>query len=65
MTVDEAKAVHAAYQRPRKGRPPASEYMQYMLAKKALAGAKLLTLTAGQRGFLASVRWQLSIGEDA
>ena len=57
MTVDEAKAVHAAYQLPRKDRPPASEYMRYMLAKKVLAAAKLLTLTAGQRGFLEAARF--------
>lgn len=56
MTIDEAQAVHAAYQRPRKDRPPASEYMRYMLAKKVLAEAKLLTLTAGQRGFLEAAR---------
>lgn len=64
MTLDEARRIVGAYQA-RKAQATPDEYMRYMAAKQVLADHGLLELTPGQRGLLASVRRQLSIGEDA
>ncbi len=63
MTLDEAKAIHAAYQR-RQSNGSAHEYMAYMRAKGVLADAGLLTLTAGQRGFIAAARKPLEVSDE-
>jgi hypothetical protein len=55
MTTDEAKRIHAAYQAMRSKGTPA-EYLDYMRAKGVLADAGMLTLTAGQRGFIQAIR---------
>jgi hypothetical protein len=64
MTHEEAKAIVSAYQ-VRKTQASPAEYRQYLEAREVVAKAGGLQMTAGQRGFLASVRRQLSIGEDA
>ena len=64
MTHEEAKAIVSAYQ-VRKTQASPAEYRQYLEAREVVAKAGGLQMTAGQRGFLAAVRRQLSIGEDA
>ncbi len=64
MTHEEAKAIVSAYQ-VRKTQASPAEYRQYLEAREVVAKAGGLQMTPGQRGFLASVRRQLSIGEDA
>ena len=59
MTLEEAVRIHGAYQAMRcKGTP--AEYMQYMQAKQVLADNEIISLTQGQRGFLAAVRKNMS-----
>lgn len=64
MTPDQAQRIHDAHQTA-KGKPTPGEYMRYMDAKRVLSAAGWLTLTAGQRSFLASVRWPSGMGPDA
>lgn len=64
MTHEEAKAIVSAYQ-VRKTQASPAEYRQYLEAREVVAKAGGLQMTPGQRGLLASVRRQLSIGEDA
>lgn len=64
MTHEEAKAIVGAYQ-VRKTQASPAEYRQYLEAREVVAKAGGLQMTPGQRGLLASVRRQLSIGEGA
>ena len=64
MTHEEAQAIDGAYQ-VRKTQASTAEYRQYLEAREVVAKHGGLQMTPGQRGLLASVRRQLSIGEDA
>ena len=60
MNLIDAQRVHDAHQTC-KGKPTPAEYMRYMWAKKLLADAGRLQLTAGQRAFIRSATFTAQI----
>lgn len=65
MTLTEAQRIHDAHQT-RKGKPTPTEYMRYMWAKKLLADAGRIVLSAAQRGFIVAAHFPEGItGGDA